>query len=156
MAAIKIPKGWEIPERQVTSKDVYINRREFIQKLGFTGMGAMGLMMGCFDSSSEAGPQTFNADVRRSIPKPIDPYPASRNPKYTVDRPITTEEIAAAYNNFYEFTTTKEKVWQLAEKFETRPWEIEVGGSRDGSQPQPWAARLIFGGPVPDLGWRPL
>ncbi|MCA9871172.1 MAG: protein-methionine-sulfoxide reductase catalytic subunit MsrP, partial [Anaerolineae bacterium] len=32
------------------------------------------------------------------------------------------------YNNFYEFTTDKEKVAGLAKDFPTRPWTVEVGG----------------------------
>ncbi|RMF60446.1 MAG: protein-methionine-sulfoxide reductase catalytic subunit MsrP [Calditrichaeota bacterium] len=127
MALIKIPKGWELPEREVTPEDVYINRRRFLKTMGFSGLGAWGLLMGCLNKSSEAQPQVSD-DVRRTIPKPAPPYLAPRNPKYTVDRPITTEEVAASYNNFYEFTTDKARVWRLAEKFETRPWEIEVTG----------------------------
>jgi len=84
--------------------------------------------VGCLNHSPEAGAQDTSGEVRRSIPSPNAPYPVARNSKYTVDRPVTTEEIAASYNNFYEFTTDKDKVWRLAEKFETRPWEIEVTG----------------------------
>jgi len=128
MAAIKIPKAWEIAERNATHEDVYLNRRQFIKKLGYTGLGAWGLAMGCLNNSPEAGAQDTSGEVRRSIPRPSPPYPASGNSKYNVDRPITTEEVAASYNNFYEFTTDKGRVWRLAEKFETRPWEIEVTG----------------------------
>jgi len=128
MAAIKIPKAWEIVERDATPEDVYLNRRQFIKRLGYSGLGAWGLAMSCFNNSSEAGAQDTRGEVRRSIPRPSPPYPASGNSKYTVDGPITTEEAAASYNNFYEFTTEKDRVWRLAEKFETRPWEIEVTG----------------------------
>ncbi len=129
MPFVKLLKGWELPEREATLEQVYLNRRQFVRALGFSGLGAWGLLMGCLENASQAGARESGLkDVRRSIPKPRPPYPASRNPKYTVDRPITTEEVAASYNNFYEFTTDKARVWRLAEKFETRPWEIEVGG----------------------------
>lgn len=129
MPFVKIAKGWELPEREATPEEVYLNRRTFLQAMGFSGLGAWGLLMGCLEKASqvEAG-ETGLKEVRRSIPKPQPPYPAPRNPRYTVDRPITTEEVAASYNNFYEFTTDKAQVWRLAEKFETRPWEIHVGG----------------------------
>ena len=39
MAYIKIPKGWEIPENQVTSESDYINRRKFIKDLGLASAG---------------------------------------------------------------------------------------------------------------------
>lgn len=61
-------------------------------------------------------------------------YPAERSPRFGVEdagRPITDEAITLAYNNFYEFFPPKDGVWKLAEKFETRPWELEVGGLVD-------------------------
>ena len=36
--------------------------------------------------------------------------------------------IAATYNNFYEFSSSKTNIWKLVERFETRPWEIEISG----------------------------
>lgn len=129
MSLIKIPKSWEIPECLATPEEIYMNRRRFLKTLGFSGLGAWGLLAGCLDKASEAGAQeTGENGVRRTIPNPKPPYPATRNSKYTVDRPMTTEEVAASYNNFYEFTTEKGGVWKLAEQFETRPWEIEVTG----------------------------
>ena len=95
MAAIKIPKAWEIAERNATPEDVYLDRRQFIKKLGYSGLGAWGLAAGCFNNSPEAGAQDTSGEVRRSIPSPNTPYPVARNSKYTVDRPVTTEEIAA-------------------------------------------------------------
>ncbi len=129
MPFIKIHRGWEITEGKVTPEDVYMNRRRFLKTLGIWGLGAWGVFAGCLDKSSEAGVQDSElSEVRRSIPKPRPPYPVARNPKYIVDRPITTEEVAATYINFYEFTTDKARVWRLAERFETHPWQIEVTG----------------------------
>ncbi|MFQ5752758.1 MAG: protein-methionine-sulfoxide reductase catalytic subunit MsrP, partial [bacterium] len=129
MAYIKIPKEWEIPEHLVTAEEVYINRRQFLKAMGFSGLGAWGLMTACLEKSSQAGVQeSERGAVRRSIPEPAPPYPVARNSIYKVNHPITDEEIAASYNNFYEFTTDKGKVWKLAEKFETQPWKIEVTG----------------------------
>ncbi|NIR52790.1 protein-methionine-sulfoxide reductase catalytic subunit MsrP [candidate division KSB1 bacterium] len=129
MPLIKIPKGWRLPESEVTPEDVYMNRRKFLKALGFSGLGAWSLFAGCVERSSEAEAQESGLKaVRRSIPEPSPPYPVSRNPEFKVQRPITTEDVAASYNNFYEFTTDKDEVWKLAEKFKTRPWEIEVTG----------------------------
>ena len=41
---------------------------------------------------------------------------------------LTSYEAVTNYNNFYEFTTNKERVAQLAEGFVTEPWTVEVGG----------------------------
>lgn len=128
MTHIKTRKNWELPERLAISEEGYINRRRFLKQLGFAGLGTLGLMTGCFRGSSEAGVETYDGDLKSTIPKPSPPYPPSRNPQYTVDRMITTETSVASYNNFYEFTTDKDRVWQLAQNLETRPWQVEVGG----------------------------
>ncbi len=129
MPLIKISPGWEIPERLATPEEVYMDRRRFLQALGFSGLGVWGLLSGWMGPSALA--QSAGSSwqgVRRTIPKPEGVYPVARNPKYIVDHPLTKEEVAASYNNFYEFSLQKDRVWRLAEKFETRPWEIEVTG----------------------------
>ena len=37
MAFIHIPKGWQLPEGEVTSEDIYMNRRRFMQAMGVAG-----------------------------------------------------------------------------------------------------------------------
>jgi sulfoxide reductase catalytic subunit YedY len=41
---------------------------------------------------------------------------------------LTPREAVTNYNNFYEFTLSKEGVAQAAEGFQTSPWMVEVGG----------------------------
>ena len=105
---IKKPRGWEIPEREATDESIYLGRREIIQGLGFLGMGTL-------------ANQAFAAVAP-------DLYPAKRNAKYTLDRPITAEEAATGYNNFYEFTLDKGRVKDLARRFQAEPWKVEVKG----------------------------
>ncbi len=135
MANLIIKQGWELPENLATSEDVYVNRRDFLKRMGFTGLGAWALTLGCFNSNSEAGPSPVLKDVKSTIPRPQPPfYPAERNSRYSVDRPISTEEVAASYNNFYEFTTDKGNVWRLAENLEIEPWKVEVTGEVHNKQ----------------------
>ena len=124
---IKIKKGWELDEREVTPEEVYLNRRAFLRKLGWTGLGVAGLQAGWL--ASALGFQNKKREgVWQTIPEPRPPYPVPRNTRYTVERPLTPEDIAASYNNFYEFTMEKERVWQLAQQFETHPWRVEIRG----------------------------
>jgi sulfoxide reductase catalytic subunit YedY len=121
MAYIKIPKGWEIPENRVTPETDYINRRKFIKELGIVGAGTLSL----FGSSVCA--------QNKGVAKQLEPYQkhtldAEKNEEFTVTRQQTDEITAATYNNFYEFTSSKNTVWKRAEKFKTRPWEIEISG----------------------------
>ena len=106
---IKIPRGWEIPEREAAPESVYHNRRAFLAALGFVGLEAL-------------APRALAAVETKS------PYPAKRNPKYELDRPITEEWAATGYNNFYEFTLDKPRVKDLVGSFQIHPWQVEVGG----------------------------
>lgn len=54
-------------------------------------------------------------------------YPAGRNEKYKLDRPLTGELVAAKYNNFYEFSSSK-SVWRFVDDFQPRPWTVEITG----------------------------
>jgi sulfoxide reductase catalytic subunit YedY len=42
--------------------------------------------------------------------------------------PLTSSEAVTNFNNYYEFTTRKDQVAQMAEGFQTSPWTLEVGG----------------------------
>lgn len=63
---------------------------------------------------------------------PATPDPTSEpKVKATADElgdPLTSFKAVTNYNNFYEFTTNKERVARLAEDFITSPWTVEVGG----------------------------
>ncbi len=121
MANIKIPKGWEIPENRTTPESDYINRRKFIKDLGIVGAGTLSLF----------GTSACAQDNR--VAKQLEPYQTQKldfkkNPDFTVTRKQTEEIVAATYNNFYEFTSSKSTVWRRVERFKTRPWEIEISG----------------------------
>ena len=58
-------------------------------------------------------------------------YPAKRNAKYNPKVVLTNKAWATGYNNFYEFTTSKEHVRFLVDKFKTNPWPVEVSGLCD-------------------------
>ena len=120
---IRVPRGWEIPEREATPEAVYWDRRRFLRDLGFGGFGLAAL--------SIAGIPPRAAWAARAA-EPFAPrvgggYPAPRNPQFRLDRPLTEEAIAAKYNNFYEFSTAKD-VWRHTGGFKPRPWQIEIKG----------------------------
>ncbi len=121
MANIKIPKGWEIPENQVTPESVYINRRKFIKDLGIAGAGAISL----FSSTACAQDSKMEKQLKPYREQQLE---HKKNEAFSVTRPQTEEMIAATYNNFYEFSSSKTNIWKLVERFETRPWEIEISG----------------------------
>jgi sulfoxide reductase catalytic subunit YedY len=109
-------RAWDIPEREVTPEHVYLGRRELLAAMG---VGAGALLIG---SGVEAqAPSAIAPEVRAR-------FPGTPNAGYVLDRPLTERSVAARYNNYYEFSTDKERVAELAARFQARPWTIEVRG----------------------------
>ncbi len=119
---IRIPKGWEIPERLVTPEQTYFNRRKFLAGASAAALTGIGCLMPPLAAARAKKSDSTGGNVD------IHPLSAPRNSKYTVDHPITSEYVVAHYNNFYEFTEQKDQVWKLAENFQPRPWQVEIKG----------------------------
>jgi methionine sulfoxide reductase catalytic subunit len=94
-----------IPTSEITPKDVYLSRRDFMKAAGVVGAGA--LLAACAPGASTG-----------STPEPLAPL---------ADTPNSLEDITN-YNNYYEFSTDKEAVAPLSKDFKTRPWNVEVTG----------------------------
>ena len=125
MSNIRIPKAWEIDESLATPESHYLNRRHFLRQAGIAGLGALAVATGCGGAPAEPAPRAAGIappDSWKGL------YPAPRSAKYTLDRALTDEKVAARYNNFYEFTTDKEGVAALAARFPYYPWQVEVAG----------------------------
>ena len=132
-----IKRGWEIPEREATPEEVFLNRRKFMKSAGLASIGALA---GCSSDGSPTAPTDGDGDGGGTggPDGPDGPdgggngsselYPATLNPAFAeLDRPLTDESVAGKYNNFWEFTIKKD-VWQHIGDFESRPWTMEVSG----------------------------
>jgi len=106
-------KGWEIPEREATPEHVALNRRSLVA--GGAALGAGSIL-----------PRRAFADDDPTASL----YPAKRNEAYTLDRPLTSEDVASKYNNFYEFSLDK-SAYRQAEALKTRPWTVKIDGLVD-------------------------
>ena len=137
MTGIRRRRGWEIPDREATPEEVFLNRRRFLRSAGLAGLG---LAAGCgsertfapFEPEEEGEASPAVQAPAEPDPVAADPdqplYPAKLNPGFaTLDRPLTEEEVASSYNNFYEFTQSKQ-VYLFVDDFETRPWTVEISG----------------------------
>ena len=118
--SIKTPPPWDMPEHQITPESVYWNRRHLLRAMGFTGLGMAGVLAGCQDSSLIEQHIAAQAQTLRQLQAP-------RNEAYTLDRPLTEETVASRYNNFYEFSSAKDDIWERAQ-FEPEPWKVEITG----------------------------
>lgn len=111
--------AWAIPEREATRESVFFDRRRFL-------MGALGVLAGGIAGWTPLASAAEKTSEESSDPT-IDLYPAKRNPRFTLDRPLTQESVAATFNNFYEFGPVKTIHW-LAQRLKTRPWQVRVEG----------------------------
>ena len=109
-------RGWEIPERELTPEHLFFSRRSFLAG----GASALALR-------PRAALAQRVGDLA-NLPDPTaDLYPAKRNEKYVLDRPITDEKVNGNYNNFYEFGSQK-TIAATAQALNTRPWTIKIDG----------------------------
>jgi len=108
-------RGWEIPEHQATPEHLFFDRRAFMTAAA--GLGAASIVPGMARAQRVADLPVPTANL----------YPAKRNEKYVLDRPITDEKINGNYNNFYEFGQSK-SVARAAEALKIRPWTVKIDG----------------------------
>ncbi len=108
---IKAHKSWAISEHHATDEAIYLNRRQLLAKMGMAGAGIA------------ASQLPFSG----AMAAPITGFPAPRNDAYQLDRPLTMEEEATTYTNFYEFGSSK-NIWRKAQKLVTDPWMVTIDG----------------------------
>ena len=139
--AILQAKKWSHTPGLATDESLYPNRRQWLQKAGFTG-AALGLA-GCGLSidgnptvATPSDPEVVTNCQTNYFPPPHDAYyPAEVNTEFEVnDRERTREALATQYNNYYEFTVFKDQVCKLTSEFQTYPWNLEVSGLVENPQ----------------------
>lgn len=112
---IKRRRGWELPSSSETPESVYLDRRLLLKGMAAAGLAAAGPS---FAAMAQEGAREGGAD---------GPYPVPRNPAFTLDRPVTDEDLATSYNNFYEFGSQK-NIKRLARNLTVRPWTVRIDG----------------------------
>jgi methionine sulfoxide reductase catalytic subunit len=106
-------RGWELRESEATPETIFVDRRALIKAIAAGPIVAPAIGSAVV-AAAEEGP-------------PADLYPAKRNLRYALDRPITEEKLATSYNNFYEFGSHK-TIAADAQALKTRPWTIKIDG----------------------------
>jgi sulfoxide reductase catalytic subunit YedY len=113
-------RGWEIPEREATPEQIFLNRRALL-----AGTGAAALSL---------SPAFAMAQRVSDVPDPTATlYPVQRNEKYVLDRPVTDEKININYNNFFEFGSSK-TIARAAQALKLRPWTVKIDGMVEKEQ----------------------
>jgi sulfoxide reductase catalytic subunit YedY len=111
-----IKKPGDIKPSEITSKELYMNRRQFVLVASATALSASAVLSGLDASLSTqqviAGEKL--GDLRKSS--------FSTSEKLNSFKDITT------YNNFYELGTDKSDPAENAKYLNTRPWTVAVEG----------------------------
>lgn len=111
---IKKKKSWEIPSSEITPHHLYLSRRQFMT--GAAALTATTLLSACGGNTPQS------SDIPTATPGSVS---------LTTDElgdDLTTYEAVTNYNNYYEFTTDKDRVALLAAEYPTSPWQVEIGG----------------------------
>jgi sulfoxide reductase catalytic subunit YedY len=108
--------GWNLPERLATPEHLVFSRRS-----------VLAASAGAFAIAPVAAMAQRVSDLSKLPDPTADLYPAKRNDKYKLDRPITDEQVNDHYNNFYEFNSSKH-VAEQAQKLPIRPWTVKIDG----------------------------
>ncbi len=106
-----------IKSSEITPKHIYLSRRKFM--VGIGALAASSLLGACGSVDATPGAVEVSGE-----PGPAE---VAANADELGDA-LTDYSAVIGYNNFYEFTTDKQKVAGLAEGFKTDPWTVEVGG----------------------------
>jgi sulfoxide reductase catalytic subunit YedY len=146
----------KIDRSEITPEQLYLSRRKFIKRFAAACAATVaggGVLAACAPGTEEALTATATpeaVETQTTAPGADTPAPAATataEPTPTVAAeptppafppvsaeqddlgdPLTSEQAINNYNNFYEFTFSKEGVAQLAQDFDTHPWSVEVGG----------------------------
>lgn len=107
------PVPWISPS-EITPKELYLSRRQFLRAGGLAAGGM--LLAACAPQQAiEVQPTPANLD---SLSSQTD----------ELDNPVNSYQEITQYNNYYEFTTDKDGVAGLAAGFPTSPWDVQVYG----------------------------
>ncbi len=106
--------GSDVASSEITPKETFFNRRNFLTGAAALGVGALALKQ----VPGLIHPDAVHADQKlTTVPS-----------KYTVPDAQTPFAKATTYNNYYEFGTDKSEPAKNAHTLRTRPWTVEVSG----------------------------
>lgn len=117
-------KHIEVPSSEITPESAYLSRRDFLKAAGI--VTASVFLAACGVKS----PTTSFPSSETVTQTPGQPV-ADNAQGQTVDElgnPFNTFDQITNYNNYYEFSTSKEAVNPLSKDFISKPWTVEVGG----------------------------
>ncbi len=113
-----IKNSEDIKSSEITDEKTYWNRRNFIR----------GGILAATTTATGLLYRTLNTPGREAKKPDLAGLQAKGGYLTPEGQPSTDFADITNYNNFYEFSTSKQDVAPRARNFVTRPWTVEVGG----------------------------
>jgi methionine sulfoxide reductase catalytic subunit len=111
-----IKKPSDIRSSEITDKQVYLNRRQFIRAATGTALVSAAGALATEELLSGQQPAPHGRKLQ-----------TTKSPLSTSETPNTWEHITT-YNNFYEFGTDKSEPAMYSKNFKPEPWTVSVDG----------------------------
>ena len=113
-----------IKSSEITDKKVYLNRRLFLRGTALAATtAATGLLYRKLNPPAVEKPK---GETLVTVAKSAADNDAQNG--FSTREKLTDLEDITNYNNFYEFSTSKQGVAIAAANFVTKPWNVSVGG----------------------------
>lgn len=113
---------------KVTPPELYFNRRQIMRGVLAASALASAATYRWFNPATTVMAETSELE---GIEAPDLTVAERQAAGFSVDEEKTPEQSILTYNNFYEFTTNKERVAAAAKDFKTDGWTLEVDGLVD-------------------------
>jgi methionine sulfoxide reductase catalytic subunit len=115
-----------VPSSEITPHSLYLSRRNFLKAAGVVSAAAFLAACGVnLPSPTGNGSGSVTPTLTQSPPVPDN---AQRLTTDELGNPLNTLDQITNYNNYYEFSTSKQAVNSLSRNFKSTPWAVEVGG----------------------------
>ena len=107
-------KSVPVDPSEITPEAVYLSRRDILKSMGIVTASAA-LLAAC-------GPNLPDTQNNDAVSLPVG------STTDELGETLNTFEEITNYNNYYEFTTDKQRVADLAKDFNPNPWNLQVDG----------------------------
>lgn len=118
-------KSVPVDPTEITPEEVYLSRRDILKSLGIVSASAA-LLAACGPNLPET--QAVNSGSTAEGNQAPTSQPEVEGLTDEFGDPANEYGEITNYNNYYEFSTDKQRVSRLAADFKSSPWDLQVDG----------------------------
>ena len=119
-------KHVSVPSSEITPHHVYLSRRDFLKAAGIVSATAFLAACGVnIPITPTTGSGSGTPTLAQNPPVTEDALPQVTD---ELGNPLNTFDEITNYNNYYEFSTSKQAVNPASADFKPTPWAVEVSG----------------------------